>query len=299
MELSSWAWLQLTSKLFIYFGLAVAVAYPYQTWMTRQSPDMGRYLQRFGTTVIVIALVASGLHYSFQIGALSDTGFSGMWDPLMHSVLWQSNAGRALIWKGFGFIVALIGILIFRLSFLDRQRILIPVLLFLYATSSASLAFSFSIGGHVAELTIHYKFLIGIHVIAMAWWIGALWPLRRACYYFEAEELFNLMHRFGMHALYFVLLLVVSGGVLAWRLFDSWQNLLHSSYGFIFLLKLTLVAAILSLAALHKLRLVPKLTIKENGPSQLALSIGFEMVVAISILMVATVLTTVVGPSHS
>ena len=108
------------------------------------------------------------------------------------------------------------------------------------------------------------------------------------------------MELFGRCAAVIVPLLLLAGFVIAYQLVGSFDLLFGSDYGQLLLLKLMMVAAILSLAALHKWRLVPALNSDNNVQARaiLAKSIIVEICLALLILSITTVLSTLVGPVH-
>ena len=128
----------------------------------------------------------------------------------------------------------------------------------------------------------------------MAWWFGALLPLKQACHQLSYAELHLLMESFGKQASFTLSLLLVAGLWLVIQLVGSLDALISSSYGQTLLFKLALVVSILALAAKHKLILVPQLK-NSQGREALSKSISIEMVVAFAILSVTAGLTSVVG----
>jgi copper resistance protein D len=90
---------------------------------------------------------------------------------------------------------------------------------------------------------------------------------------------------------------VIAGVVLLWVLIGNLSELWTSSYGCYIILKLGLVACLLALAALNKLRLTRRLLTGDSGALRsLRISIRAEMVLAAMILIVTAALTTLTGP---
>jgi putative copper resistance protein D len=141
------------------------------------------------------------------------------------------------------------------------------------------------------------KVLMMLHVLVMAWWFGALFPLKQACHEQDYVQLYSLMDKFGRQASIAVSLLLVAGLWLAFQLVGTFAALFSSSYGQTFLLKLALVVSMLGIAAKHKLKLVPQLK-NNDGREALSKSISIEMIVALAILSVTAGLTSVVGPAN-
>jgi putative copper resistance protein D len=90
--------------------------------------------------------------------------------------------------------------------------------------------------------------------------------------------------------------LLAAGTLMLWELLDSWQEFITSAYGIALLIKFSLVLAILGLAVVNKLVLVPRLN-REANANRLRISIRQEMGLAIAILMTTSYLSTIVGPA--
>lgn len=87
--------------------------------------------------------------------------------------------------------------------------------------------------------------------------------------------------------------LLVAGVGLGWMILGSATALLTTDYGLALLFKVALVASLLALAAMNKLRIVPALQAgKAQAAKQLQRSIHLEMVTVGLIFAVTAVLTT-------
>src|SRR5260370_40429749 len=95
-----------------------------------------------------------------------------------------------------------------------------------------------------------------IHGVAIAFWLGALMPL--AILVREAKDgALPALNRFSRIAVPVVALLALSGLVLAIVELGSPGALVETTYGLVLLVKLALVAVLVTLAALNRVRLVP------------------------------------------
>ena len=123
-----------------------------------------------------------------------------------------------------------------------------------------------------------------LHVVGLAVWIGALWPLRRAL---RAEgPAVAAVGRFSAAIPPVLAVVVLAGTALAVVQLGSFAALWSTPYGVILGLKLLAVVGLLGLAAVNRWRLTPALTGREGrGAARwLARSIGAEMVLAAVIL---------------
>ena len=91
--------------------------------------------------------------------------------------------------------------------------------------------------------------------------------------------------------------LIAAGLGLLWMMLGDFADLWRSVYGRYVMLKLTLVAALLCLAAFNKLNLTPRLLGGETRALQaLRTSVRLELLLGVLILLATATLTTVTGP---
>jgi putative copper resistance protein D len=110
------------------------------------------------------------------------------------------------------------------------------------------------------------------------------------------ETLQKTLKRFGDNAIAILSILFLAGILMSWELLDSPFDLINTGYGVVLLVKLVLVAAILVVAAINKLVLVPSM-LASGSISRLQTSIRVELAIAVAILIVTSYLSTVVGPA--
>jgi putative copper resistance protein D len=300
MELSLWALMLVICKLGIYLGFSAAVGGVNTVFIFgRNANSLRQSLNRYLWISIVVALLATGLAFVVQIGALAETGFGGMWNPLLRTILWGSAVGESTLWRGLGFALMLVAMAAFRAPKNFYGVGFLRLLAFtLWLVALYLLGFSFVNIGHTAELHLWTKLALSLHVVAIAWWMGTLWPLWFSCKKLDRGHLHSIMQRFGRLAQFNVALLITVGIFVATQLLNSVSALWLTEYGQILSAKLIVVTTILLLALYHKLRLVPGLLLQSEYPDRLARSIQIEMVLGFIILLTTAVLTTLVGPSH-
>ena len=174
--------------------------------------------------------------------------------------------------------------------------------LILGAAASLLTTWSFTQIGHLSnvEPTL-VKLVLVAHLLGIAFWVGAFIPLFRAAGGVIAlPDAADLSHRFGQLALYIVGALFFAGLVMSIILLGNPSQLLTSEYGQTLGIKILLFFALLSLAALNKLRLVPGLKAGQpNAAIKLHRSIILEFVIVSVILVLTAMLTTVTQlPAH-
>ena len=292
MEISPWDIAIIISKMMIYLGISGSIGGVFIYWLVikRAYPFN---LRQHCQLLIFIGIVGTLLNFFMQVAAFAESGLSGVLDPFYNSLLWQSNAGDALLYRLAGLLLALISVTKLMATEQYRRFFLVTFIL-----TTLLLARSFSVIGHTAEMTMISQLLLNLHVLLVFCWLGSLWPLWKACGVLSPAVLHNVMQQFGYYASYIVSLLILCGLIVAYQLLGSINGLFLTSYGQSFLLKLVLVMGILLIAAHHKFNLVAKLLKSEQGKQALARSIQWEMVLALLILLTTTWLTTVVGPDY-
>lgn len=147
---------------------------------------------------------------------------------------------------------------------------------------------SFVLEGHTASSEARTVLGTGallIHVTAVHWWLGALYPLLIMTHGSDQASLSDVVESFGRRAAWIVAGLL-AGGVLVLAILTGAQLNPESTYQQRLLLKIALVAGLLAIAAWNKLRLTPLLRRNhEAGRAGLRASIKVEMLVALSILL--------------
>jgi len=113
------------------------------------------------------------------------------------------------------------------------------------------------------------------------------------CNIADFEELKTIAHRFGSYAIFYILSLLIAGSIFSYILLGNISSLFNTSYGNILLIKIVSATFLISLGALNKLFLVPKLNINnEITIKKLKKSINVEIIIVLIILFLTSLLTT-------
>ncbi|GEO42979.1 hypothetical protein SAE02_71270 [Skermanella aerolata] len=159
-------------------------------------------------------------------------------------------------------------------------------------------AASFAFTGHTVPWdSLWLSGLLVLHLLAIAFWAGAFWPLLVATRHSDRNGVAQLMAAFSVVATIVVPLLAGAGLVMAWRLVGSWSALATTAYGLILLVKILIVAGMLALAALNKWRFVPTLRQGKDALERLRRSILGEAALAVVVFIATAVLTSVPPPA--
>ena len=250
---------------------------------TSRGGALARPVRRITAVSALSLLAVLALRFAIRSARISGMGVEGMADPTMLAIVWDSPLGAAAIWRGVGSALVL--------AVLARGRLALACAI----GGAVTIALSFAQVGHaLGEPRWPLGALVVLHLLAAAWWVAALPPLRRAA---DMADGASLLHRFGTIAIGIVAMLVAAGIALAWMLSGSPGALLGTAYGWILLAKVALVGGLLGLAALNRLRLVPALAAGERSAARaLRRSIAREGSLVALILLVTATLTSITTP---
>lgn len=288
MSLTLWDVAAVMAKAFTYaatLGAAGAVYFLAYSQDLLGASDIRR-IERLIKTLTLVAAAVSCARIAILTGSMSGE-IAGMVDREMASVLLGAGEGRATGLR-------LAGLALVCLAFFSNRRPSLPALL--GATLAAA---SFAAIGHVRAVSVAWLStgLLAIHVTSVAFWMGALAPLFIVTGDGEVRRIAALAHRFGRVAAGIVAALILCGATVLYVLVGSVAALGNGPYGRALLVKLGLVACLLGLAALNKLRITPQLLSGDaHAVRRLRRSIQIEMLLAALILLVTATFTTVMGP---
>ena len=250
------------------------------------SNDSERRIRHLITAALVIGVFASGARVFLlagsmggEIAAMFNAGFVGM--------ILKAGEGVATATR-------IVGLLLAGHAVLTLRR---PGWIALLGAAIAATSFAWV--GHARAVASNGLpiFLISAHLLCVAFWLGALGPLLLMASDPNAGRIAAAASRFGRLAAGVVAMLIVAGAGLLWILVGDLSEFLSGAYGRAFVGKLGLVACLLSLAAVNKLRLTPRLRTNDALARQsLKRSIRFEIVLGGLILLVTAALTTKWGP---
>ena len=282
--IDGWAIAAIIAKAVGYGMALLAIGGPLFILVFRSSSNDVRQLARkVAVIAALIGLAVLALRVGIRAARISGMGLSGAVDPIMLGFVWDSPLGAAAIWRGVGELLVMA--LLIR-GIVGLSAGLIGALL---------IAVSYTFVGHsLSDPRWLLASLLTLHLLAAAFWIGALLPLRHAV---GQPEGARLLHRFGNVASLTVALLVVVGLIFAWLMTGSFSNLLSTAYGWTLLAKLGVVSGLMALAALNKWRFVPALA--SGTPAavpHLRRSIQIEAIAVLLILLTTATLTSITTP---
>ena len=286
MQLSAWDVAAIGIKAILYAATLSAAGGVfflfYSATLVTAAPH--RSIRRWIGLCAAVGLLASGLRLSILAGSLGETAASLVDGGMMRMVL-EAGEARATGLRVTGLLLLASVALTVRAS--------LPALVgaVIAATSFAWIGHAWATGrGSVA--------LLSLHLIAVAFWLGALVPLLLVGQTGALPTLARTAKRFGAIAVVGVAVLLIAGSFLLATLLQNFSDLWNTDYGRLVSGKIVVVALLLAAAAVNKLRFTPRLE-AENAAAAIGLlrSIRAEVLLGGLILVVTAALTSLTGPS--
>lgn len=299
---NGWELISLIGKILMYLGTVSIAGGAFCLWVSHEkSRRLVRGTLVYVLTGSVLALNAVILMFLVQVGGINDDGIAGMLDWTMISFIYGTDSGDAAVLRALGFALAITASIVAlrqvgRLNAAPGRRFFH----YFWAACGASLVLvvsGFRVVGHVSVLPATGQVAVVLHVLAISLWVGSLYPLLSMCQTNQYAELQITLKKFGDFAVYIVAALVLSGVLMVWQLLATPSELISTTYGIAIVLKVVMVVALLLVAALNKLKLVPRL-IEQQNTLQLRKSIRMEIFLATLILLLTSYLSTLIGPDH-
>ncbi len=273
-----WELASITVKFSLYLSILTAAGTVFTGLIFKLSD-----IRKFAAVFASIGLFITLLSFSLQGAALTGN-LSGMVDRDMLKLLWDIPASNAFKYRLVGLVVLISGIMMGRHG------------LILSALGGIIALWSFTRIGHVpTQKMLVLEISLLAHLLAAAFWIGILMPLHRLSINTETiQQAADLGYNFGVIAAITVPIMILIGVYMSYILLGSFASLIGSEYGRTLLIKITLVAGLLTIAAANKLRFVPAL---KRGDRMAAVhlnnSIKLEWAIFVLILASTATLTSI------
>jgi putative copper resistance protein D len=243
-------------------------------------------VRRLGRVAAIAAIVLVAAHYALEAARLAGE-MSGLWDPILQGMAWNSPAGAASICRLLGLLLIAVGLQ----ARSGRRTIL--------ATGGAVLAIgAFTLTGHTS-VNVHraaLAALLALHLLVVAFWFGALWPLYLASLRETPVRASDIVVRFTAAASWLVPVILLAGIVMAVLLLPNLRAL-SEPYGELLIAKVVGFTVLMGLAAANKWRLGPALV---HGTAQsgrrFRRSVAAEYVLIVAVLTITAVMTSFFSP---
>lgn len=244
-----WSLLAAASKFVIYVASFLAVGtLLFRIALPRAGEELADALRPLAIAAAFVAILATLFRVMVQAGRLMDE-WAGMIDPEIVAISLEGPLGQSTYIRLGGLALILLAALL--------RPLRVPATLF----GAIMVAGSFALTGHA---TREPQWLLGglitFHLLAVAYWFGALVPLYRLTRFEgSAAHAAEIADRFGKQASIIVPMLILAGGTFAYVLLGGVEPLWSSGYGRMLVAKVAIVGVVLGIAALNKWRFVPAL----------------------------------------
>lgn len=286
-DLGAWQLAAVAVRAGLYAGLLVGVgSLLFSLLLGEPDRTLRRTITAAGVIGAGLGLALVLLEWPLRAGFLGGGSFSAATDTGLLTIAIEGVFGQRLLLVSVGLAVVGGALIVRRLW---------PRLAGIAGLAGALAAVAgLGIAGHTGASApwLLVPLLMG-HLLAAAYWIGALAPLHRLAAVPVPPQAAAILERFGELAVGILGALVVAGGVMAYWLTGSIEALVTTGYGQSLLAKIALVAVLLGLGALNKLRLVPAFARgAPQAASRLRRSMRVEAGVAALVLAATALLTT-------
>ncbi|HKS56544.1 MAG TPA: CopD family protein [Steroidobacteraceae bacterium] len=250
----------------------------------------GRYLdrtwhivRRVGLLSALAGLMLVAAHYGLEAARMAGD-LRGVLDLSLQSMVLHSamSAGAAFQVFGLALIVTALG----------RSGRNEPLGL----AGAASSLVGFLFVGHTAT-DADRSWLAGLlmlHLTAVAFWFGGLWPLFVVARREAAGVAASIVDMFSRIATWWVPVILLAGAAMTLSLVDSWSVFAHP-YGLILLIKVIAFAVLMLLASLNKWRYAPALAVPRMAIA-FQRSVAAEYFLICAVLAATAIMTTFFSP---
>jgi copper resistance protein D len=267
--------------LFQAAGLAIFVAL-----FGDRIPNLQDRIRRRGQVVALAAIAFVAGHYALEAARMAGD-LSGIWDITLQQMVWNSSNRAAFIGRLMGLLLIALGLRGPR----GRSTVLAVL-------GSMLVAGAFTLTGHTSVSThrLILAALLMVHLLVVAFWFGALWPLYLASSRETPALAADLIERFSGMATWLVPAILLAGAVMAIVLLPN-VAALSQPYGELLIAKVVGFALLMGLAAANKWRFGPAIahgTIQSGR--RFRLSLATEFVLISVVLAITAVMTTLYSP---
>jgi copper resistance protein D len=267
--------------LFQAAGIAIFVAIFGRRLASSQTP-----IRRLGQAASLAGVVLVAAHHAMEAARMAGE-MSGMWDPALQGMAWNSSARAALICRLAGLLLIAVG-----LQGASVRSTIVAVGGSVLAAGAFTLTGHTSVNAHRGALAA----LLMFHLLIVAFWFGALWPLYVASLRETPARAADLIERFTAVATWLVPVILLAGTAMAVLLLPN-VSALSEPYGEFLIAKIVGFALLMGLAAANKWRFGPALV---SGSAQsrqwFRRSLAAEYVLIAAVLTITAVMTSFFSP---
>jgi putative copper resistance protein D len=255
-------------------------------------------IRRLTHVAAVVALVATIGWYALEPARMAGE-LSGTFDGSLQKLVWRSSTGASFLLRALGLVLLAMGLRANSLTANGLRERAGP------STSAMSIAgavialVSFLVTGHTSmhppteALRWLLALLLLVHLVVVAYWFGALWPLYLVTQREPSRTAAQVVEKFSTVAVWLVPLILVAGTGLAVILVPG-LRVFTEPYGELLLTKIVLFATLMGFAALNKWRLGPAVARGESTGLRRSLIAEYALITCV--LAVTATMTSLFSP---
>ena len=246
----------------------------------RLMPSSVPAVSKLGWRLAIGALVFVAGHHLLEAARMAGE-MAGVMDPAMQKMSLYSPAGAAFVVRMLGLVLVAVGL-----------RSASPRLA-LVGTALSIIAFT--LVGHTTVTPNHLSAaaLLVLHLLAIAFWLGALWPLYLAAEREQPSVAARAIDAFSAVAAWVVPLILLAGiGLIA--VLVPGLSAFGQPYGQLLLVKVSLFAVLMAMASMNKWRYGPACANGETAAFKRTVVVEYVLICVV--LAVTAALTTFYSP---
>jgi putative copper export protein len=253
-------------------------------------------VRQLGVKLSVGALVFVTAHHALEAARMAGE-MSGVMDPAMQMTALRSSEGAAFALRMFGLALVAVGL---QLGVRSPIHAAVPTATpggaLLLAIAGAILAvYAFTLTGHTS-INPHRPAaatLLVIHLLVVAFWLGALWPLYLAATREPPATTTRVIDAFSLVAAWVIPAILLAGVALTALLIPG-LSVFQQPYGQLLLAKVSLFAVLMGMASLNKWKFGPACA--EGNTRAFKRTVLIEYVLICVVLAITSAMTTFYSP---
>ena len=244
-------------------------------------------IRRIGITAAIVAAALLLMHQLMEAARMADDWSDAM-DAELQALGWTSSTGMF-------HCAAVLGLLMISVGMAIRWQNGIRI-----ALAGAALTLgAFLLTGHTSAHALRWLLapLLGVHLLIVAFWFGALAPLYWVTRRESLDHASRIIQRFSWLAGWMVPVIAIAGIAMALVLTGADTTALTQPYGEFLLAKLAIFVLLMFVAAYNKLRLTPALRDSQHDAlGTLRRTIVAEYLMIVAVLSITAALTMLYSP---
>ena len=112
LELTSWEFSTLITRWLLYVGVAGSVGGACSLYLLKAYTGLQGALLKYALFAVLLSIISAFGHFFVRVGAVLEEGVSGMFEPDIVFIIWNSAVGEALLLRVIGLFVLLVALVL-------------------------------------------------------------------------------------------------------------------------------------------------------------------------------------------